>query len=301
MRLIGCRPIGCIPPGYRACGRRRSTNGFRGACPSGQGGQGAVPGSTGRPRRSSSDLCRERRERATERKPYEHPQAGTGAGCTPWGTPRRARGMKRADGFADARWDDPFWHVVRMLVDETRGHILAEPKILPSLEAAGTPASRGLVRYLASRPEMVPRLAEYTRFRDEACEHLLMQARTEDEALADFANISSEVVAKYGTQSGDHHQSSKVMVKTIEVLTRAICLEHGLQVDVDPQKRATIISDDHIWVSPRRLDGALPSLLNPVGLWEIKEYWGGHSRRQQDERRDLRMPACRPRTSRVRT
>jgi hypothetical protein len=65
------------------------------------------------------------------------------------------------------------------------------------------------------------------------------------------------------------------MVKTVEVLTRAICAERGLQVDLDPQKRATIVSDDHIWVSPRRLDGALTSLLNPVGLWEIKEYWGG--------------------------
>jgi hypothetical protein len=177
--------------------------------------------------------------------------------------------------FAEARWDDPFWHVVRMLVDETRGRVLGEPEILPSLHAAGTQASYGLVQYLSTRPEMVPRLAEYTQFRAAAADDLLAQARTEDEALADFAKLSSEVVTKYGTQSADHHQSSRVMVQTIEVLTRAICLERGLQVNVDPQKRATIISDDHIWVSPRRLDGAMPSLLNPVGLWEIKEYWGG--------------------------
>ena len=46
---------------------------------------------------------------------------------------------------------------------------------------------------------------------------------------------------------------------------------------MNPQKRAALVSDSFIWVSPRRLDGALPSLLNPVGLWEIKEYWGGTS------------------------
>src|SRR5690606_8813900 len=47
-----------------------------------------------------------------------------------------------------------------------------------------------------------------------------------------------------------------------------------IDVDTNPQNRATIISDSHIWVSPRRLDGAIPGLLNPVALWEIKEYWG---------------------------
>src|SRR5262245_49074012 len=149
--------------------------------------------------------------------------------------------MKRPGMFAEARWDDPFWHVVRMLVDETRGRVLTEREILPRLAAAGTPASRGLVQYLSTRPEMIPQLAEYTQFRATATDNLLAQARTEDEALEDFANLSNEVVTRYGTRSADHHQSSKVMVKTVEVLTRAICLEQGLQVDVNPQKRATVI------------------------------------------------------------
>jgi plasmid stabilization system protein ParE len=183
--------------------------------------------------------------------------------------------MRRPDAFAEARWDDPFWHVVRMLVDETRGRVLAEAEILRTLGGANTEASRGLARYLSTRQEMLPRLAEYTQFRVDAAEELLARARTEEEALADFAQLSPEAVARYGTRSSDHHQSSKVMVATIEFLTRAICLEKGLRVDVNPQKRATIVSGDHIWVSPRRLDGAMPSLFNPVGLWEIKEYWGG--------------------------
>jgi hypothetical protein len=183
--------------------------------------------------------------------------------------------VKRPAAFAATTWDDPFWHVVRMLVDLTRGKAVQEKDILPTLAKANTEASLGLTSYLHVRPDMIARLAEYTQFRAEAAAELLSLARTEDEALADFRELSTGAVARYGTRSADHHQSSRVMVATVEVLTRAICLEQGLDVNVNPQNRAAVASGDHIWVSPRRLDGAMPSLFNPVGLWEIKEYWGG--------------------------
>jgi hypothetical protein len=183
--------------------------------------------------------------------------------------------VKRPAAFAQTTWDDPFWHVVRMLVDLTRGTALQETDILPTLSKANTQASLGLTSYLHVRPDMIAPLAEYTQFRAEAATELLSLARTEDEALADFRELSTETVARYGTQSADHHQSSRVMVATVEVLTRAICLEQGLDVNVNPKNRAAVVSGNHIWVSPRRLDGAMPSLFNPVGLWEIKEYWGG--------------------------
>ena len=183
--------------------------------------------------------------------------------------------MRRPDEFSQTTWDDPFWHAVRMLVDLTRGKALRESEILGTLVRAETEASIGLMSFLGERPQMIARLAHYTHFRVIAANHLLSLARTEDEALDDFRELSSETVARYGTQSADHHQSSRVMVATVEVLTRAICLEQGLDVNVNPQNRAAVASGDHIWVSPRRLDGAMPSLFNPVGLWEIKEYWGG--------------------------
>lgn len=163
-----------------------------------------------------------------------------------------------------------------MLVDQTRRRRpCTEAEILPALEKMVTDASHALAGYLSTRQELIPRLAEYTEFRFDAADYLLAKARTEEQAEGDFAALSDEVVARYGTQSADHHQPPKVMVKAVEVLTRAVCLERGLDVDVNPQKRAAIISDQHIWVSPRRLDGAVPSLYNPVGLWEIKEYRGG--------------------------
>jgi hypothetical protein len=183
--------------------------------------------------------------------------------------------VKRPAAFAQTTWDDPFWQVVRMLVDLTRGKALQEKDILPTLAKADTAASRGLMSYLHVQPDMLAPLARYAQFRAMAADDLLSLARTEDEAQADFRELSTTTVARYGTQSADHHQSPKVMVATVEVLTRAVCLEEGLDVNVNPQNRAAVASGGHIWVSPRRLDGAMPSLFNPVGLWEIKEYWGG--------------------------
>lgn len=166
--------------------------------------------------------------------------------------------------------------MVRILVDQ-RGKTsgLAARQIIPTLvDKIKTDAALGLARYLESRQEYLPGLAEYLDLRAEVADNLLSMARTEAEARQDFASISQEAVRTYGTQMVGHHQSPKVLVATIEVLTRAACASVGLTHNLNPQERATIVADDHLWVSPRRLDGAVPGLFNPVGLWEIKEYWG---------------------------
>lgn len=165
-----------------------------------------------------------------------------------------------------------------MVVDELRGRVPdTEAGILGALAKADTEASLGLSQYLRKDPDTLAMVTWYIEYRAAAGELLLSHARTEQQALADFAQLSDVVVSRYGTRSADHHQSSKVVVATVEVLTQTVCREEGLLVNVNPQKRATHISESHLWTSPRRLDGALPSLLNPVGLWEIKEYWGGTS------------------------
>lgn len=122
---------------------------------------------------------------------------------------------------------------------------------------------------------MPDRLAGYLTYRaDEGARLENEMLRTEEEALADLARLGDIEIQRYGTQSADHHQSSKVLVATVEALTRLTCGETGTNFDSNPQSRAAVVCDEHIWVSPRRLDGALPGLLNPVAIWEIKEYWG---------------------------
>ena len=49
-----------------------------------------------------------------------------------------------------------------------------------------------------------------------------------------------------------------VLVATVEALTRLTCEEAGVGFNANPQSRAAVVGEGHIWVSPRRLDGAPP-------------------------------------------
>lgn len=188
--------------------------------------------------------------------------------------------MRRHADYAGTSWDDPFWHVVRLVLDERSKRRRTPPfgdggDVLAFLEVIGTGPAVGLLDYLLTRRDQAELVARYLAHRAEQV--AIMEAdllRTEDEALADLAELSDVEVVRYGTRSTDHHQSSKVMVATVATLTRMTCEDAAVTFNDDPQSRAVVIGNEHIWVSPRRLDGALPALLNPVAVWEIKEYWG---------------------------
>lgn len=165
---------------------------------------------------------------------------------------------------------------LRLLIDQYGFTTIDEHQVITRLRAAGADSATSLANWLEqSEPGLIGELAEYTHIRKDLGDMVLHDLlRTEDEAKDDFATVSSDVIKRYGTRTGSHHQSSKVMVQTVEVITRAESVGQPDVPDTDPQKRAALINSSNIWVSPRRLDGALPSLSNPVGLWEIKEYWG---------------------------
>lgn len=188
--------------------------------------------------------------------------------------------MKRESGFAAARWDDPFWHVVRMLADQSatkRGKYASaiEPhEIISVLQSVGTPVAGGLISYLKNHDGVLDRLSAYWTKRREVSDSILALMRTEEEAKADYASISDQMLQSYGVQLAGYHKSSKALVNTVDAVVYRECKKSGVPVNTNPQSRAALISDQHIWVSPRRLDGAIPDLLNPVAIWEIKEYWG---------------------------
>ncbi|MGW9133773.1 DUF7687 domain-containing protein [Streptomyces sp. NPDC055681] len=147
-------------------------------------------------------------------------------------------------------------------------------QIIPVLKSVNSSAADGLIGYLGGHPGNLELLSGYWAKRREASETLLSLMRSEEEAKADYAAMSDRAVESYGVQMEGYHKSSKVLVNTVDAVVYEECGKAGVDVNTSPQSRATIISDDHIWVSPRRLDGAMPALLNPVALWEIKEYWG---------------------------
>ncbi|MGC5342937.1 DUF7687 domain-containing protein [Streptomyces sp. DT171] len=188
--------------------------------------------------------------------------------------------MKREPGFAAARWDDPFWHVVRMLADQSatkRGKyaLAIEPhEIMSILRSVGTPAAEGMIRYLENHNGILDSLSAYWGKRRAVADSLLAAMRTEEQAKADYATVSDQVLQSYGVKLKGYHKSSKALVNTVDAIVYRECRKTGVSVDTNPQSRAALVSDEHIWVSPRRLDGAIPDLLNPVAIWEIKEYWG---------------------------
>ncbi|MGV9554545.1 DUF7687 domain-containing protein [Streptomyces sp. NPDC003522] len=187
--------------------------------------------------------------------------------------------MKREGGFAAPRWDDPFWHVVRMLTDQPAAqrryaHEMSPGQIMTLLHSADTPAADALALYLEKREDVLWRLSDYWSKRSDVSENAFALMRTESEARADYASISDQVLQSYGVRLAGYHQSPKVLVNTVDAIVYHECRSAGMPVNTNPQSRAALLSDEHIWVSPRRLDGAMPDLLNPVALWEIKEYWG---------------------------
>jgi hypothetical protein len=194
--------------------------------------------------------------------------------------------MRRSSDYSDTHWDDAFWQTVRMCVDVLGGRAakrqerpLSENELLAALRAQQTPASEAFVRHLDAHPELTERVGDYLYDRVLAVEYMLAHLRTEDEAKAQLRKMAREVVVEqYGTQSTDHHQSSKVMVATVNWVTEYELSDRGTPFDPNPQARAAVFEPGRIYVTPRRLDGAIPSLLNPAGLWEIKEYWGGNER-----------------------
>lgn len=194
--------------------------------------------------------------------------------------------MKRSEVYLGTHWDDPFWQTVRMCVDvlaakaaKRHERPLSEGQLLDALRSKGTSASEAFVRHLDDHPDLAQRVADYLYDRTIAVEYMLGHLRTEEEAQADLRELAGDVtIAQYGTQSTDHHQSSSVMVATVNWVTATELEGRAVGFEPNPQARGAVFEPGRIFVTPRRLDGAIPALLNPYGLWEIKEYWGGNER-----------------------
>ena len=97
--------------------------------------------------------------------------------------------------------------------------------------------------------------------------------RSEDEALS-FCEKIGVAVDKTATKNQSHHQSSKSLVGAVTKVSSEIAQKFKLSIDVDPQHRCVWFKEKHLYVTARNLDGAIPSLVNPFLVWEIKEYWG---------------------------
>ena len=97
--------------------------------------------------------------------------------------------------------------------------------------------------------------------------------RDETTALA-YCRRKKLATGTTATQNKDHHQSSKALVAAVTGVAQKVCRKLKTTFDPSPQYRCVWCNSNGLHVTARNLDGAIPSLLNPVMVWEIKEYWG---------------------------
>ncbi|MFG2096893.1 hypothetical protein [Streptomyces sp. NPDC048612] len=166
-----------------------------------------------------------------------------------------------------------------MLADQINAkHRYAEKiparEIIPVLRKANSGAADGLIQYLDGHSSILDKLSDYWCRRGEASKEAFSLLRTEDEAKSDYSMVSDRALQSYGVKLEGYHKSSKALVNTVDAIVYEEQKAFEVSVNTNPQSRAAVVSGEHIWVSPRRLDGAIPGLFNPTALWEIKEYWG---------------------------
>ncbi len=122
--------------------------------------------------------------------------------------------------------------------------------------------------------DVAPPLGDYLDFRSRLWNAGDKLLRTEDEAKAYCKKKFNELPKTTQTKNLDHHQSSKALVLTTTRLAEAVCKEFGMAIEPNPQRRCVWVAKEQLHVTARNLDGAIPGLVDPFLVWEIKEYWG---------------------------
>ena len=179
--------------------------------------------------------------------------------------------------------EDEFWEYVKLILNykPSRGrnklaqtdemqevHLRATGEKIPDRVLSGKLLSpdgevsalgQELIRYFCRRAQQVS--------------SLLDDLREEEEGLEEMESLGL-IAKKHKPQSPGQSESPRIVQQTIEAISQRVAAESGMEVNTDPGGRCVMFVNDHLLVTPRRMDGALPGLFNPVALWEIKEYWG---------------------------
>ena len=119
-------------------------------------------------------------------------------------------------------------------------------------------------------------LADYFAYRAETLysfvePHLMDSKRAKQTFEAFFKRLKPSRRVPMNKQKGEK-KSPAYLTGLVNMLIEAN--SQGLPCDYDPQKLTTIIRAGlPIRTLARRVDGAFPSSINPVAVWEIKEYY----------------------------
>jgi len=178
--------------------------------------------------------------------------------------------MEAENRWTELGWRHPLWNLLRFYLSITgknrqkswKDRLLAQQEVQINKDES-LPVSSSVVDLLFEYLEERERLFEIT-----SC-----KLRDEETALK-FCHDNNIPVGTTSTQNKDHHQASKAMIACVSNIAIRVCKEYGVTIDDDPQKRCIWCQNNELHVTARNLDGAVPGLVNPFVIWEIKEYWG---------------------------
>jgi len=173
------------------------------------------------------------------------------------------------DHWRKLGWKSPFWELLRFYCSLRGG----EKKEFLKECAAPKSSSSKWWDLLNLNDDAAKFIINYSSQREKLLRNALAALRTEEEAKA---YCESELIdwKVTKTKNKEHHQSSKTLIATVGTIATKVCTKFGETVDSDPYRRCVWCVANHLHVTARNLDGAIPSLRDPYIVWEIKEYWG---------------------------
>lgn len=160
-------------------------------------------------------------------------------------------GVKR-NGWAKA---------INLLYERSNARAWIDCDLLLSPTGDPTPLGKQLCDYLNHRQE---RLGEI--------ERLLMDKQKAETTFNKVRKeLKSDLVVPQNKQTGEK-SGPAYLTGIVNMLIDAHI--NGLPCDYDPQSLATFLSNGKpVTTMARRLDGAFPRTVNPIAVWEIKEYY----------------------------
>ncbi len=176
-----------------------------------------------------------------------------------------------------------FWACVRTVSQEV-GYTVRQKKIIkvPTLEEMATAFnSLGLdPQRIQNRSDEPTKLAfelnEYFVYRanvlNQVVEPLLMNA---EEAKKEFRKLKKRLKPKCPLPMNKQKGSKKAEAFFTCIINMMIeANAHDCLCDYDPRKLTTVTKDGApLRTLARRVDGAFPAVVNPIAIWEIKEYY----------------------------
>ncbi len=122
-------------------------------------------------------------------------------------------------------------------------------------------------------PKHITLFFDYLKEREENGAKVCGNLRTEEQAIK--ACTDRNLTVEYTkTKNKDHHQSAKAVVSLVNGVVGNVCRARVISFNPNPQSRCVWCTENRLHVTARNLNGAIPSLANPIIVWQIKEYWG---------------------------